>query len=100
MKIRHKLLIIIAVFLACYYMPLEHLPFRNPVFEALMYFATLTEAPILHGLMGAGMGKRPALALLLAGPTLSLPNMIVIRSIIGAEGKPQLTLHWRLSWLL
>lgn len=52
---------------------------------ALMYFATLTEVPILQGLIGAGMGKGPALALLLAGPALSLPNMLVIRSIIGAK---------------
>jgi uncharacterized protein len=50
---------------------------------ALMYFATLTEVPILQGLIGAGMGKGPALALLLAGPALSLPSMIVIRSILG-----------------
>lgn len=50
---------------------------------ALMYFATLTEVPILQGLIGAGMGKGPALALLLAGPALSLPNMIVINSIMG-----------------
>ncbi len=50
---------------------------------ALMYFATLTEVPILQGLIGAGMGKGPALALLLAGPALSLPNMLVIRSIMG-----------------
>jgi uncharacterized membrane protein YraQ (UPF0718 family) len=48
-----------------------------------MYFATLTEVPILQGLLGAGMGKGPALALLLAGPALSLPNMIVIRSVLG-----------------
>lgn len=52
---------------------------------ALMYFATLTEVPILQGLIGAGMGKGPALALLLAGPALSLPNMLVIRSIIGTK---------------
>ncbi len=52
---------------------------------ALMYFATLTEVPIIEGLMGAGMGKGPALALLLAGPALSLPNMIVIRSILGTK---------------
>ena len=51
----------------------------------LMYFATLTEVPILQGLLGAGMGKGPALALLLAGPALSLPSMIVIRSIIGTK---------------
>jgi len=50
---------------------------------ALMYFATLTEVPILQGLIGAGMGKGPALALLLAGPALSLPNMLVIRSVMG-----------------
>ncbi len=50
---------------------------------ALMYFATLTEVPILQGLLGSGMGHGPALALLLAGPALSLPNMLVIRSVIG-----------------
>ncbi len=50
---------------------------------ALMYFATLTEIPILQGLIGAGMGPAPSLALLLAGPALSLPNMIVIASVIG-----------------
>ena len=50
---------------------------------AFMYFATLTEVPILEGLIGAGMGKGPALALLLAGPALSLPNMLVIRSVLG-----------------
>jgi uncharacterized membrane protein YraQ (UPF0718 family) len=52
---------------------------------ALMYFATLTEIPILQGLIGAGMGKGPALALLLAGPALSLPNMIVIRQVMGTK---------------
>jgi len=52
---------------------------------ALMYFATLTEVPILQGLLGAGMGKGPALALLLAGPALSLPNMLVIRSVMGTQ---------------
>jgi uncharacterized membrane protein YraQ (UPF0718 family) len=52
---------------------------------ALMYFATLTEGPILQGLIGAGMGKGPALALLLAGPALSLPNMLVIGGIMGAK---------------
>ncbi len=52
---------------------------------ALMYFATLTEVPILQGLLGSGMGKGPALALLLAGPALSLPNMLVIRSIMGTK---------------
>jgi uncharacterized membrane protein YraQ (UPF0718 family) len=50
-----------------------------------MYFATLTEVPILEGLLGAGMGKGPALALLLAGPALSLPNMLVIRSVLGTK---------------
>jgi len=50
---------------------------------ALMYFATLTEIPILQGLIGAGMGKGPALALLLAGPALSLPNMLVIGGVMG-----------------
>lgn len=52
---------------------------------ALMYFATLTEIPILQGLLGAGMNKGPALALLLAGPALSLPNMLVIRSVLGTK---------------
>jgi uncharacterized membrane protein YraQ (UPF0718 family) len=52
---------------------------------AFMYFATLTEVPILQGLLGAGMGKGPALALLLAGPALSLPNMLVIASVMGAK---------------
>ncbi len=53
------------------------------VVGAFMYFATLTEVPILQGLIGSGMGKGPALALLLAGPALSLPNMLVIRSVMG-----------------
>lgn len=52
---------------------------------AFMYFATLTEVPILQGLMNAGMGKGPALAMLLAGPSLSLPNMLVIRGVIGTK---------------
>ena len=52
---------------------------------AFMYFATLTEVPILQGLLGSGMGKGPALALLLAGPALSLPNMLVIRSVLGTK---------------
>jgi len=52
---------------------------------AFMYFATLTEVPILQGLLNAGMGKGPALALLLAGPALSLPNMLVIRQVIGTQ---------------
>jgi uncharacterized protein len=52
---------------------------------AFMYFATLTEVPILQGLISSGMGKGPSLALLLAGPALSLPNMLVIRSIMGTK---------------
>lgn len=52
---------------------------------ALMYFATLTEVPILQGLLGAGMGHGPALALLLAGPALSLPNMLVISGVMGVK---------------
>lgn len=52
---------------------------------ALMYFATLTEIPILQGLLGSGMGEGPALALLLAGPALSLPNMLVINTVIGPK---------------
>ncbi|MBU1864787.1 MAG: permease [Actinobacteria bacterium] len=52
---------------------------------AFMYFATLTEVPILEGLINSGMGKGPALALLLAGPALSLPNMLVIRTVMGTR---------------
>ena len=52
---------------------------------AFMYFATLTEVPILEGLIANGMGKGPALALLLAGPALSLPSMLVIKSVIGTQ---------------
>ncbi len=52
---------------------------------AFMYFATLTEVPILQSLLGSGMGKGPALTLLLAGPALSLPNMLVIRSVLGTR---------------
>ena len=59
--------------------------FFASIVGALMYFATLTEIPILEGLLGSGMGKGPALALLLAGPALSLPNMLVIRSIMGTK---------------
>ncbi len=54
-------------------------------FGAFMYFATLTEVPILQGLIASGMGKGPALALLLAGPSLSLPNMLVIRKVLGTQ---------------
>jgi hypothetical protein len=59
--------------------------FFAAVAGAFMYFATLTEVPILQGLLGAGMGGGPALALLLAGPALSLPNMLVIRSVLGTK---------------
>jgi len=52
---------------------------------AFMYFATLTEVPIIQGLLASGMGKGPALALLLAGPSLSLPNMLVIRGVMGTQ---------------
>ncbi len=57
--------------------------FFASVSGALMYFATLTEIPILQGLIGSGMGQGPALALLLAGPSLSLPSMLVIGSELG-----------------
>lgn len=53
------------------------------MFGAFMYFSTLTEIPILHALIGKGMADGPALALLLAGPSLSLPNMLVIRKVLG-----------------
>jgi uncharacterized membrane protein YraQ (UPF0718 family) len=59
--------------------------FFASIVGAFMYFATLTEVPILQGLIASGMGKGPALALLLAGPSLSLPNMLVIRGIIGNQ---------------
>ena len=59
--------------------------FFASIVAAFMYFATLTEVPILQGLMNSGMGNGPALALLLAGPALSLPNMLVIRKVIGTE---------------
>ena len=59
--------------------------FFAAIVGAFMYFATLTEVPILQGLIGSGMGKGPALALLLAGPALSLPNMLVIRSVLGTK---------------
>lgn len=57
--------------------------FLASILGAFMYFATLTEVPILQGLIGSGMGKGPALALLLAGPALSLPSMLVIYSVMG-----------------
>lgn len=59
--------------------------FFASIVGAFMYFATLTEVPILQGLIAAGMGKGPALALLLAGPSISLPNMLVIRGILGNQ---------------
>ena len=59
--------------------------FTASILGAFMYFATLTEVPILQGLLGLGMGEGPALALLLAGPALSLPNMLVIRSVLGTK---------------
>ncbi len=59
--------------------------FFASIVGAFMYFATLTEVPILQGLLGAGMGKGPALALLLAGPALSLPSMLVIRTVLGTK---------------
>lgn len=59
--------------------------FFASIVGAFMYFATLTEVPIVQGLIGNGMGKGPALALLLAGPALSLPNMLVIKSVLGTK---------------
>lgn len=59
--------------------------FFASIIGAFMYFATLTEVPILQGLIASGMGKGPALALLLAGPSLSLPNMLVIRDVLGTQ---------------
>lgn len=59
--------------------------FFSSIVGAFMYFATLTEVPILQGLMGSGMGKGPALSLLLAGPALSLPSMLVLRQIMGTK---------------
>lgn len=59
--------------------------FFASIVGAFMYFATLTEVPILEALIGSGMGKGPALALLLAGPALSLPSMLVIRSVMGTK---------------
>jgi uncharacterized protein len=59
--------------------------FFASVVGAFMYFATLTEVPILQGLIGSGMGKGPALALLLAGPALSLPSMLVLRGVMGLQ---------------
>lgn len=59
--------------------------FFASIVGAFMYFATLTEVPIVQGLLASGMGKGPALALLLAGPSLSLPNMLVIQKVMGTK---------------
>jgi hypothetical protein len=59
--------------------------FLASIIGAFMYFATLTEVPILQSLLGSGMGQGPALALLLSGPALSLPSMLVINSILGPK---------------
>ncbi|MGM0380988.1 MAG: permease, partial [bacterium] len=59
--------------------------FLASVAGALMYFATLTEIPILKGLLGSGMAEGPALSLLLAGPAVSLPNLLVIHSVLGTK---------------
>jgi uncharacterized membrane protein YraQ (UPF0718 family) len=59
--------------------------FFASIVGAFMYFATLTEVPIVQGLLAAGMGKGPALALLLAGPSLSLPSMLVIGKVMGTQ---------------
>jgi hypothetical protein len=90
-------ILFIGVFVAGFIMPflpqelIERLVGSNSVtsnlvaaiFGAFMYFSTLTEIPILQALIAKGMGQGPALALLLAGPSLSLPNMLVIRKILG-----------------
>lgn len=59
--------------------------FFASIVGVFMYFATLTEVPILQGLLGSGMGKGPALALLLSGPALSLPSILVINSVLGPK---------------
>ncbi|MDD4635321.1 MAG: permease, partial [Dehalococcoidales bacterium] len=59
--------------------------FFASLFGAFMYFSTLTEVPIIKSLMDLGMGKGPSLALLLAGPALSLPSMLALRSIMGTK---------------
>lgn len=59
--------------------------FLAAIAGALMYFATLTEIPILQGLLGNGMAEGPALSLLLAGPAVSLPNLLVIHSVLGTK---------------
>jgi len=92
-------LLFIGVFIAGFIMPLlpetliqnlvgENTIFGNliaSIFGAFMYFSTLTEIPILQALIAKGMASGPALALLLAGPSLSLPNMLVIRKVLGTK---------------
>ncbi len=68
--------------------------FFASIVGAFMYFATLTEIPILQGLIDSGMGKGPALALLLAGPALSLPNMLVIRGVLSEQRKLLCMFYW------
>jgi hypothetical protein len=55
------------------------------IFGAFMYFSTLTEIPIMQALIAKGMASGPALALLLSGPSLSLPSMLVIRKVLGTK---------------
>jgi uncharacterized membrane protein YraQ (UPF0718 family) len=92
-------LLFIGVFIAGFIMPLlpqtliENLVGQNTIlgnivasiFGAFMYFSTLTEIPILQALIAKGMSSGPALALLLAGPSLSLPNMLVVRRVLGTK---------------
>ena len=92
-------LLFIGVFIAGFIMPLlpqtliENLVGQNTIlgnviaaiFGAFMYFSTLTEIPILQALIAKGMHAGPALALLLAGPSLSLPNMLVVRKVLGTK---------------
>lgn len=92
-------LLFIGVFIAGFIMPLlpqsliESLVGQNTIlgnivasiFGAFMYFSTLTEIPILQALIAKGMHSGPALALLLAGPSLSLPNMLVVRKVLGTK---------------
>ena len=92
-------LLFIGVFIAGFVMPLlpqtiiERLVGSNTIlgnivasiFGAFMYFSTLTEIPILQALIAKGMHSGPALALLLAGPSLSLPNMLVLKGILGTK---------------
>jgi uncharacterized membrane protein YraQ (UPF0718 family) len=110
MKERRIFIVLVLVFLAAYFIPFSRLNVQNALMEvflmvqeyarrhvllclipaffiagAFMYFATLTEVPILQGLLGSGMGQGPALGLLLAGPALSLPSMLVIRSVLGTK---------------